>query len=226
MTIHDAEIQAIVDNPAKPTFENTIVALERSGKMLGRVGSVFGALTGANTNATLDATDAEISPKLTAHYDAISLDPQLFARVKAVYDMRSSLNLDTEDAKLLEERYKGMVHAGAELTPAQKEQVKAINSRLSAVTTSFGQSSGTYDHYFYLFLPPHDVLWSFGKVLVFATLVMLIHCYYGYNASGGPAGVGLAVGRAVRTSLVVINIVDLLMGMAIWGTTTTVRIAG
>jgi phospholipid/cholesterol/gamma-HCH transport system permease protein len=94
------------------------------------------------------------------------------------------------------------------------------------VTMAFGQSSGTYDHYFYLFLPPHDVLWSFGKVLVFAILVMLIHCYYGYNASGGPAGVGVAVGRAVRTSLVVVNIVDLLMGMAIWGTTTTVRIAG
>ncbi|MGH3378271.1 MAG: MlaE family ABC transporter permease [Actinoallomurus sp.] len=94
------------------------------------------------------------------------------------------------------------------------------------VTVAFGQSSGTYDHYFYLFLPPHDVLWSFGKVLIFAILVMLIHCYYGYNASGGPAGVGVAVGRAVRTSLVVVNIVDLLMGMAIWGTTTTVRIAG
>ena len=94
------------------------------------------------------------------------------------------------------------------------------------VTMAFGQSSGTYDHYFYLFLPPHDVLWSFGKVLVFAILVMLIHCYYGYNASGGPAGVGVAVGRAVRTSLVVVNVVDLLMGMAIWGTTTTVRIAG
>jgi phospholipid/cholesterol/gamma-HCH transport system permease protein len=94
------------------------------------------------------------------------------------------------------------------------------------VTVAFGQSSGTYDHYFYLFLPPHDVLWSFGKVLVFAILVMLIHCYYGYNASGGPAGVGVAVGRAVRTSLVVVNVVDLLMGMAIWGTTTTVRIAG
>jgi peptidyl-dipeptidase Dcp len=140
MTIHQAEVQAIIDNPAKPTFENTIVALERSGKMLGRVGTVFGALTGANTNDTLDAVDAEISPKLTAHYDAITLNPELFARVKAVYDMRSSLNLDTEDAKLLEETYKGMVHAGAQLTAAQKEQVKAINTRLSAVTTQFGQS--------------------------------------------------------------------------------------
>jgi phospholipid/cholesterol/gamma-HCH transport system permease protein len=94
------------------------------------------------------------------------------------------------------------------------------------VTTFYGQSTGTYDHYFHLFLPPGDVLWSFGKVLVFAVLVILVHCYHGYHATGGPAGVGVAVGRAVRTSIVVINVVDLLLSMAIWGTTTTVRLAG
>ncbi|GLW65972.1 ABC transporter permease [Actinomadura rubrobrunea] len=94
------------------------------------------------------------------------------------------------------------------------------------VTLFYEQSTGTYDHYFHLFLPPYDILWSFGKVIIFAMLVMLIHCYYGYNASGGPAGVGVAVGRAVRTSIVVINVADLLLGMAIWGATTTVRIAG
>ena len=94
------------------------------------------------------------------------------------------------------------------------------------VTVFFSQSPGTYDHYFNLFLPPYDILWSFGKVIAFAMLVMLIHCYYGYNASGGPAGVGVAVGRAVRTSIVIINIADLLFGLAIWGTTTSVRIAG
>ncbi|QFG23869.1 ABC transporter permease [Actinomadura sp. WMMB 499] len=94
------------------------------------------------------------------------------------------------------------------------------------VTTFYGQSTGTYDHYFDLFLPPNDILWSFGKVIIFSMLVMLIHCYYGYNASGGPAGVGVAVGRAVRTSLVVINVADLMLGMAIWGTDTSVRIAG
>lgn len=94
------------------------------------------------------------------------------------------------------------------------------------VTVFYGQSTGTYDHYFHLFLPPNDILWSFGKVIIFAVLVMLIHCYYGYHASGGPAGVGVAVGRAVRTSIVVINVADLLLGMAIWGTSTDVRIAG
>jgi phospholipid/cholesterol/gamma-HCH transport system permease protein len=94
------------------------------------------------------------------------------------------------------------------------------------VTTFFGQSTGTYDHYFTLFLPSEDVLWSFGKVLVFAVVVIMIHCYHGYYAKGGPAGVGVAVGHAVRTSIVAINVIDLLLSMAIWGTTTTVRLAG
>ena len=98
-------------------------------------------------------------------------------------------------------------------------------SRL-VVTQFYGQSPGTYDHYFNQFLPPGDVLWSFGKVLVFAVVVILIHCYHGYTASGGPAGVGVAVGRAVRTSIVAINVIDLFLSMAIWGTTTTVRLAG
>ncbi len=98
-------------------------------------------------------------------------------------------------------------------------------SRL-VVTQFYGQSAGTYDHYFNQFLPPGDVLWSFGKVLVFAVVVILIHCYHGYTASGGPAGVGVAVGRAVRTSIVAINVIDLFLSMAIWGTTTTVRLAG
>ncbi len=94
------------------------------------------------------------------------------------------------------------------------------------VLTFFGQSAGTYDHYFWQFLPPGDVLWSFGKVLVFAVTVILIHCYHGYTASGGPAGVGVAVGRAVRTSIVAVNVIDLFLSMAIWGTSTTVRLAG
>ncbi len=93
-------------------------------------------------------------------------------------------------------------------------------------TQYFGQSEGTYDHYFHLFLPPIDVFWSFVKVMVFAIVIILIHCYYGYNASGGPAGVGVAVGKAVRTSIVAINIVDFFFSLAVWGATTTVRIAG
>jgi phospholipid/cholesterol/gamma-HCH transport system permease protein len=95
------------------------------------------------------------------------------------------------------------------------------------VTVLFnGQSAGTYDHYFGLFLSPVDVLWSFVKVLLFSTMVILVHCYYGYRAKGGPAGVGVAVGRAVRTAIVVINVADFFMSLAIWGATTTVRVAG
>jgi len=90
----------------------------------------------------------------------------------------------------------------------------------------FGQSPGTYSHYFHLFLPPLDVVWSFFKVLVFAVAVILIHCFYGYNATGGPAGVGVAVGRAVRSAIVVINIIDFFLSLAIWGSNVSVRLAG
>ena len=93
-------------------------------------------------------------------------------------------------------------------------------------TDVYGQSTGTYDHYFHQFLPPEDVFWSFAKVLIFSVVIILTHCYYGYRASGGPAGVGLAVGRAVRFSIVAVNIIDLFLSLAIWGSTTTVRIAG
>jgi phospholipid/cholesterol/gamma-HCH transport system permease protein len=93
-------------------------------------------------------------------------------------------------------------------------------------TGYFGQSTGTYDYYFHLFLPPQDVLWSFAKVLVFSVVVIGIHCFYGYHATGGPAGVGVAVGRAVRAAIVSVNVVDFFLSLAIWGATTTVRIAG
>ncbi|WP_235737993.1 MlaE family ABC transporter permease [Nocardioides alcanivorans] len=90
----------------------------------------------------------------------------------------------------------------------------------------YGQSAGTYDHYFNLFLPPIDILLSFVKVLIFAVLIILIHCRLGFMAKGGPAGVGVAVGAAVRRSIVTVAVLDLVLSMALWGTTTTVRIAG
>jgi phospholipid/cholesterol/gamma-HCH transport system permease protein len=99
-----------------------------------------------------------------------------------------------------------------------------VSTRL-IVTLYFHQSGGTYDHYFHTFLVPTDVFYSFVKIIIFAIVIMLIHCYYGYYASGGPAGVGVAVGRAVRTSIVAINVIDLFLSLAIWGATTTVRIA-
>jgi phospholipid/cholesterol/gamma-HCH transport system permease protein len=90
----------------------------------------------------------------------------------------------------------------------------------------FGQSAGTYDHYFLAFLPPQDIVYSFLKLIVLAVLIILIHCYYGYSASGGPAGVGMAVGRAIRSSIVTVVVADFFLSFAIWGSTTTVRITG
>jgi phospholipid/cholesterol/gamma-HCH transport system permease protein len=87
-------------------------------------------------------------------------------------------------------------------------------------------SAGTYSHYFRLFLPPGDVIWSFFKVLVFSLVVILTHCYFGYTAKGGPAGVGIAVGKAVRTAIVAINVFDLFLSLAIWGSNVSVRLAG
>jgi phospholipid/cholesterol/gamma-HCH transport system permease protein len=100
-----------------------------------------------------------------------------------------------------------------------------LASRLITVLFN-GQSTGTYDHYFNLFLTPVDVLWSFAKVLMFSVMVILAHCYYGYRASGGPAGVGVAVGRAVRTAIVLISVTDFFLSLAIWGATTTVKVTG
>jgi phospholipid/cholesterol/gamma-HCH transport system permease protein len=92
------------------------------------------------------------------------------------------------------------------------------------VTKFFTLSGGVYQHYFNLFLPPQDLLFSFVKAFLFVVAVVLIHCYYGYYASGGPAGVGVAVGRAVRSSIVAINIIDLFLSLALWGSTVTVRV--
>ncbi|MFL6089975.1 MAG: ABC transporter permease [Aeromicrobium sp.] len=93
-------------------------------------------------------------------------------------------------------------------------------------TLIYNQSPGTYDHYFLAFLPPVDILWSFVKLILLAVAIILIHCYYGYTAAGGPAGVGVAVGRAIRTSIVTVVVADFFMSFAIWGSTTTVRITG
>lgn len=100
-----------------------------------------------------------------------------------------------------------------------------VGSRL-IVVVFYAQSAGTYDHYFELFLPKEDVFISFAKVLVFAVIIIMSHCFYGYTASGGPAGVGVAVGKAVKTTIVVVALVNFFLGFGIWGTDTTVRIAG
>jgi peptidyl-dipeptidase Dcp len=137
MAIQKAEVEAIVANPEAPSFANTIVALEKSGRMLGRVSRVFFALTGTNTTDRLDEINTEISPVLSAHGDSIMLNPELFTRVKAVYDNRAAMSMTPEDATLLENTYDSMVHAGALLTAPQVARVKAINTELSTITNDF-----------------------------------------------------------------------------------------
>ena len=135
-----AEVDAIANNKAAPTFDNTIVAMERSGRLLNRVGTVFSSLVGANTNDTLNALDKELSPKLAAHSDAIRLNAKLYARIKALYDKRKGLHLDAESAYLLERYELDFVRAGARLSDADKQKLKAYNSQLAALQTTFSQN--------------------------------------------------------------------------------------
>lgn len=137
---HNQEIDVIVNDAQDPTFENTIVALENAGSTLGNISRVFFNLNSANTNDSIQAIAKDMAPVLSAHGDEISLNEKLFARVKTVYDNRASLTLDAEDAKLLEETYKGFIRAGANLSESDKEKLKKINSELSVLTNDFGQN--------------------------------------------------------------------------------------
>ena len=133
------EVLQIANNPAPPTFANTVVAMERSGQLLERANLAFSAVNGANTDDTLQATDTKTAPLFAAHNDFIYLNAKLFQRFKTLHDQQASLNLNPEQAKLLDVYYKGFVHAGAELQPAQQAQLKAMNERLSTLQTEFTQ---------------------------------------------------------------------------------------
>jgi len=135
-----AEITKIANNKAAPTFDNTIVAMERSGQLLGRVRAVFYTLTGSYTNDTLQALDKDLAPKFAAHSDAIRLNPALFARIKTLHDKRATLGLDAESAFLLERYYKDFVRAGANLSAADKIKLKDYNGKLAALQTQFSQN--------------------------------------------------------------------------------------
>ena len=133
------EVLAIANNPAAPTFANTVVAMERSGALLERAGLAFNAVNGANTNDTLQATDSKTAPLFAAHNDFIYLNEKLFQRFKTLHDNQASLNLNPEQAKLLDVYFKQFVHAGAELPPAKQAELKTINKRLSTLQTDFTQ---------------------------------------------------------------------------------------
>ena len=131
------EIQAIADNPAPPTFENTMVAMEKSGQLLRRAKEAFFAVEGANTNPTLQKVRSIEAPKLAAHRDAIYLDPKLFQRVAAIYQQRNSLQLDPESLRLVEYYYDEFVHAGARLSDADKTELKKLNEEVATLANAF-----------------------------------------------------------------------------------------
>ncbi len=132
-----AEIEKIANNPDAPTFDNTIVAMEKSGELLSRVAKVFFALSQADTNDTIQKVLSEEAPKLAAHSDAIFMNPKLFARVKAIYDHRDSLKLDPESKYLVEQDYKRFVRNGAELSDEAQAKLRELNQEESKLTTQF-----------------------------------------------------------------------------------------
>src|SRR3954451_7145482 len=139
MAQQKAEVTAIANQTPTPTFDNTVVAMERSGALLERASLAFSAVNGANTNDTLQATDTKTAPLFAAHNDFIYLNAKLFQRFKYLHDHQAELSLNPEQSKLLDVYYKQFVHAGAELPPAKQAELKVINKRLSTLQSAFGQ---------------------------------------------------------------------------------------
>ena len=138
--LQKAEVAAIADSKEAPTFENTILALEESGKVLDKVATVFFNLNSANTSQDMQEIAQEVAPQLSGHGDDISLNPLLFARVKSVWENKDELNLRGDQLKLLDDSYKSFVRGGANLSDADKETFRGINEKLSFLTLKFGQN--------------------------------------------------------------------------------------
>ncbi len=137
MAEQQTEVRAIADNSAAPTFDNTIVAMEKTGLLLERVMTVFDGITGANTNDTLQKVKTVEAPKLAAHHDFIFLNTKLFARVAAIYKERAALKLDSESLRLVERYYDNFVHAGANLSEADKTELRRLNEEISAFSDTY-----------------------------------------------------------------------------------------
>lgn len=138
--LHKKEIEEIVNNPAPPTFENTIEALEKSGSLLRKASDVFSVLNGCMTNDNMQKITKEVAPMLAKHRDEITMNPKLFQRVKAVYEKREGLNLTQEQKKLVEEYYKDFVRGGANLDDKKKARLMEINQELSLLSVKFGEN--------------------------------------------------------------------------------------
>jgi peptidyl-dipeptidase Dcp len=137
MAENRAEVDAIIASPEAPSFENTLVALEKSGALLSRVATAFYAVAGAHTSPTIQQMQQDVAPKLSAHSDAINLDARLFARVRSLYEQRGALDLDVESLRLLEITYDGFVKSGALLNEGDKEKLKALNTEQSTLQAKF-----------------------------------------------------------------------------------------
>ena len=135
-----AEIDAIINNNEAPTFENTILAYDKSGKLLSRVSRVFGTINGANTNDAIQKINRKIAPLTTKHRDNIALNDKLFQRIKAVYENRENSNLDADQKRVTEKYYEDLVRNGANLNETDKEKLREINQKLSALSIKFGEN--------------------------------------------------------------------------------------
>ncbi len=160
------EVDDIVGQTAAPDFENTIVALDQSGSLLRKVNAVFSGLNSANTNDEMQALSRELSPLLSKNSDDIRLNKDLFARVKAVYDNRESLNLNKEQKKLLEETYKSFVRGGANLDAEQQARLRELNSEISMLQLTFGQNMLKETNAFQLVIENKDDLAGLPESLI------------------------------------------------------------
>lgn len=140
MKQHQAEIDAIVSNPAPPTFVNTIEPFDRSGELLNKVSLVFYGLNGANTDKEMQEIAKKLSPLMSKHSDDINMNPALFVKVKAVYESSEMNKLDPDQKRLVEEMYKGFVRGGANLNDGQKEKLRKLNQEISLLQLTFGQN--------------------------------------------------------------------------------------
>ncbi|MBP5474538.1 MAG: peptidase M3, partial [Bacteroidales bacterium] len=152
------ELQAIINNPDEPTFENTIVPLDKMGALLDKVGSAFSEYAGSNTNDEIQSIEMEISPKLSSYSDEISLNPELFKRIKSVYENMSSFNLTEEEQYILKEMYMGFVRNGANLSAADQDKLKEINQRLSVLCVQFDQNVLNETNDFIMFVDEKDLV--------------------------------------------------------------------
>ncbi len=152
-----ANIDKIVKNSEKPTFENTIVALDNAQDLVSKVGAVFSSQTSANTNDSLQKVEMDISPVISAYSDEITLNAELFKRIKSVYDNQESFNLNPEQKFLLENLYKSFVRNGANLSKPDQDSLKSINSKLSVLTVKFGQNVLAETNSFKLFVNKEDL---------------------------------------------------------------------